>query len=186
MQVNGIDTPLLYASPAQANIQIPWEAAGQTQATLLITRNGVTQTMTIPLAASAPGLFTMNAGGTGQAAALIVTTPAVIAAPAGSFPGSRPIHAGEYLSLYGTGLGAVSSEPLTGRPAGCCYSTPATPLVTVGGVTATVQFSGLAPTLLGVYQVNILIPVNAPSGSAVPVALSLGGVASNTVTIAIQ
>jgi minor extracellular serine protease Vpr len=49
-----------------------------------------------------------------------------------------------------------------------------------------VQFSGLAPGLLGVYQVNILIPPNAPAGDAVPVALSIGGAASNTVSIAIQ
>jgi uncharacterized protein (TIGR03437 family) len=110
----------------------------------------------------------------------------VVAAAAGSFPGSRPIHAGEYLSLYGTGFGAVNSGQLTNTRANCCYSTTTTPVVTIGGVPATVQFSGLAPTLLGVYQVNILIPPNAPSGSAVPVVLTIGGVASNVVTIAIQ
>jgi uncharacterized protein (TIGR03437 family) len=186
MQIDGTDAPLLYASPTQANIQIPWEISGQTQATLLTTRNGVTQSMTIPLATYAPGLFTTNGDGTGQAAALIVATPPVIAAPAGSFPGSRPIHAGEYLSLYGTGLGAVNSPQATNTLAYCCDSTPTTPVVTIGGATATVQFSGLAPGLLGVYQVNILIPANAPTGSAVPVVLDIGGVASNTVTIAIQ
>jgi len=186
MQVNGTDAPLLYASPTQANIQIPWEVAGQTQATLLTTRNGVTQTTTTPLAAYAPGLFTTNGAGTGQAAALIVATPPAIAAPVGSYPGSRPIHTGEYLSLYGTGLGAVSSLQFTNTPANCCYSTPVTPTVTIGGVAATIQFSGLAPTLVGVYQINILIPANAPTGSAVPVTLSIGGVAANTVTIAIQ
>lgn len=53
-------------------------------------------------------------------------------------------------------------------------------------MSAIVQFSGLAPMLLGVYQVNILIPANAPCGSAVPVVLNLGGVTSNTVKIAIQ
>ena len=187
VQVNGVDSPLLYASPAQANIQIPWEADGQTQVTLLINRNGATHSMTVPLAKYAPGLFTTNGGGTGQAAALIVATPPAIPAPVGNFPGSRPIHAGEYLSLYGTGLGAVNQGQITDRPAsGCCSSTPTLPLVTVGGVPATVQFSGLAPTLLGVYQINVLIPANAPPGSAVPVALSIGGVPSNTVTIAIQ
>jgi uncharacterized protein (TIGR03437 family) len=186
MQASGIDAPLLYASPAQANIQIPWELAGQTQATFLVTRNGVTQSITIPLAAYAPGIFTTGGQGTGQAAALIVATSPVIAAPAGAFTGSRPIHPGEYLSLYATGLGAVNSPQFTNQLADCCYATPSTPLVTVGGVTAAVQFSGLAPSLLGVYQVNIQIPANAPAGDAVPVALSIGGASSNTVTIAIQ
>jgi uncharacterized protein (TIGR03437 family) len=58
--------------------------------------------------------------------------------------------------------------------------------VTVGGVPAVVQFSGLAPTLLGVYQVNVRIPSNAPTGSTVPVVLKIGGATSNTVTIAIE
>jgi uncharacterized protein (TIGR03437 family) len=186
IQVNGIDAPLLYASPSQANIQIPWELAGQSQAKLLVTRNGVTSTMTIPIAQYAPGLFSLNQNGGAQAAALIASTPPVIAAPAGAFPGSRPIHPGEYLSLYGTGLGAVKESQITNQPAYCCKSTTTTPTVTVGGVPATVQFSGLAPTLLGVYQVNILVPPNAPTGASVPVMLRIGGVTSNIVTIAIQ
>jgi uncharacterized protein (TIGR03437 family) len=40
--------------------------------------------------------------------------------------------------------------------------------------------------MIGVYQVNILIPANAPTGNAVPIVLNIGGVASNTVTVAIQ
>jgi uncharacterized protein (TIGR03437 family) len=67
------------------------------------------------------------------------------------------------------------------------HNTTATPLVTVGNVpVTTVEFSGLAPYTLAVYQINILIPDSAPTGNAIPVVLSIGGVASNTVTIAIQ
>ena len=107
------------------------------------------------------------------------------------FPGSRPIRHGEYLSLYATGLGPLStagSAPGTGMslPPGLLGYTATTPKVTVGTVPATVQFSGIAPLTIGAYQVNILIPDNAPSGSAVPVSLSIGGVLSNIVTIAIQ
>src|ERR1017187_8723423 len=63
IQVNGMDAPLLYTSPGQANIQIPWELAGQTQATFVTTRNGFSQTITIPIVPYAPGLFA--AGGQG-------------------------------------------------------------------------------------------------------------------------
>ena len=87
---NGNRAGLLYASPTQANIQIPWELAGESQATLTITRNGLSQMVTVPVAAYAPGLFAMNQLGTGQAAAVINTGE--IAAPAGTFPGSRAIH----------------------------------------------------------------------------------------------
>jgi len=188
VQLNGLDAPLLYTSPGQANIQIPWELFGSTQATLRATRNGVTQTIAIPLAPFEPGLFTMNGQGTGQAAALIANSnPAAIAAPAGAFSGSRPISRGEYLSLYGTGLGALHFSGQTDAVSpSCCNATTTTPLVTVGGQPATVQFSGFAPGLLAVYQINILIPASAPTGNAVPVTLSIGGVSSNTVTIAIQ
>jgi uncharacterized protein (TIGR03437 family) len=58
--------------------------------------------------------------------------------------------------------------------------------VTIGGVRGKVLFSGLAGGLVGVYQVNVQMPLNAPVGNAVPVLLSLDGVSSNTVTIAVQ
>jgi uncharacterized protein (TIGR03437 family) len=49
-----------------------------------------------------------------------------------------------------------------------------------------VQFSGLAPGFVGLWQINVQIPSNAPTGSAVPVYVVLGGVRSNSVTMAIQ
>jgi uncharacterized protein (TIGR03437 family) len=148
------------------------------------------------VAPMAPGLFTMNQQGSGQAAAMISTGP--IAAPVGAFPGSRPIHAGEYLAMFGTGLGAVNisydlTDGLITPPPSqyctniCVYRTTlTTPVVTVGGVPATVQFSGLEPYSIGTYQVNILIPANAPTGNAVPIVLKMGTIAANTVTVAIQ
>ena len=134
-----------------------------------------------------PALFTMNQGGTGQAAALISGT-ASIAAPNGAFPGSRPVRKGESVSLYGTGLGDVRNRPALGSPSPTnpLATTLATPTVTVGDVPATVSFSGLAPGFVSEYQVNIQIPDNAPTGDAVQVILSIGGVTANTVAIAVQ
>jgi len=59
-------------------------------------------------------------------------------------------------------------------------------VVAFGGVPATVTFSGFANGLLGVNQVSFTIPQNAPAGDAVPVVLTIGGVVSNAVTIALQ
>jgi uncharacterized protein (TIGR03437 family) len=49
-----------------------------------------------------------------------------------------------------------------------------------------VTFSGLAPGFIGEYQVNVLVPAGVTPGSAVPVVLTIGGVTSNTVTMAVQ
>jgi uncharacterized protein (TIGR03437 family) len=60
------------------------------------------------------------------------------------------------------------------------------PVVTVGAVNAPVSWSGLTPGFTGLYQINFLVPENAPAGSAIPVTVSLDGAASNTVTMAVE
>ncbi len=47
-------------------------------------------------------------------------------------------------------------------------------------------FSGPAPDFVGLYQVNAEVPANIPTGDAVPVVLTISGIPSNTVTIAVQ
>src|SRR5581483_5412497 len=121
--------------PGQINFQVPWEAAGSTLAAVTVT-TGVNQASggNIKVAQYAPGLFTTNQQGSGQAAALVAGT-AIIAAPAGMFPGSRPVKRGEYIELYGTGLGPVSNAPATGAPAPISplAQTTATATVSIGG-----------------------------------------------------
>jgi uncharacterized protein (TIGR03437 family) len=51
---------------------------------------------------------------------------------------------------------------------------------------ATVFLSGLAPGFVGLYQVNALVPAGLAANTAAPVVMSMGGVNSNTVTIAVQ
>jgi hypothetical protein len=90
--------------------------------------------------------------------------------------------------LYCTGLGPVTYPPPTGAAATSnpLSLTIAAPTVTIGGVPAQVAWSGLAPGSVGEYQVNVFIPANAPTGNAVPVVLSIGGVMSNAVEVAVQ
>ena len=61
----------------------------------------------------------------------------------------------------------------------------ATPLVTIGGISAKVILSGLAPGFVGLNQVNVQVPDGVTPGDAVPLVLTIGGVTSNTVTVAI-
>ena len=57
---------------------------------------------------------------------------------------------------------------------------------TVGGKAAAVQFAGLAPNFVGLYQVNVQIPEGVAAGSAVPLVLYQNGIASNAVTLALR
>jgi uncharacterized protein (TIGR03437 family) len=179
----GTQAPLYFVSGPQVNLQVPWELAGQSTASLAATLNGATgATQTVNLASAAPAIFTTNSQGTGQGAILDSSYHLV--------DSSNPATAGTtYILIYCTGLGAVKdNQPATGAPASLTAQaeTATTPTVTIGGVTANVSFSGLAPGYVGLYQVNALVPAGVAAGSAVPVAISMGDVISNTVTIAVQ
>jgi uncharacterized protein (TIGR03437 family) len=174
--VDNVAAPLFYVSPLQVNFQVPSiSIVKPTQVPLRITQGESFTTITVTLKPYAPALFTTNGQGSGQASAMISNTP-FLAAPIGTFPGSRPAKKGEFVSLFCTGLGAVSAAS----------TTLAAPTVSLGAASAPVSFSGLAPGFVGLYQVNFQIPTTASSGSAVAVVLMIGGSVSNTATIAIQ
>ncbi len=186
-QVGTLAAPIFMVSCGQANVQIPWEIAGQTQAAVTATAGGVTSTVEpATVAPFAPGIFSVNQSGSGQGAVEIAAT-AQLAAPVGFF-GNRPVKRGEYIAIYGTGFGPVTNQPATGAPALAAplsWTTSAT-TATIGGIVADVTFSGLVPGLTGLYQVNALVPASAPIGDQVQLVVRIGGVNSNTVTIAVQ
>ncbi len=188
MIIAGNDVPLFFVSPGLVNFQVPFlNVSGPSKVPLTINQGGQSTTVTVTVQPYAPALFTTNGGGTGQAAAEIANT-ASIAAPVGAFPGSRPIHIAEYLSIYCTGLGDVTNRPTLGSAAKASplSTTLASPAVSIGGVPGVVSFSGLAPGFAGLYLVNVRIPDTAPLGSAVPIVLAIGGFTSNTATIAVD
>ena len=101
---------------------------------------------------------------------------------------SAPAAAGEVVQVFATGLGATEPAVPSGQapPSGTLARVTATVTATVGGQPATVQFAGLAPGFVGLYQVNVQIPAGVTPGSAVPVVLLQNGVPSNTVSLAIR
>ena len=74
------------------------------------------------------------------------------------------------------GWGAVSNPPAAGAaaPNSPLSRTVATVGATIGGVNAPVIFAGLAPGFIGLYQVNVTVPLGAPVGGAVPLILLVG------------
>jgi uncharacterized protein (TIGR03437 family) len=178
--IGGIGVPLLYVSPSQINLQIPWELAGQAQASVVVTTAvGSSTAATVNISAAAPAIFTVNASGNGQGAVVNVQGQTAAAA--------TPVARGQYIQIYCLGLGAVSNRPSTGAAAvGASSPTLVTPTVAIGGLQVPASFAGLAPGFVGVYQVNALVPLGITPGSALPLSVSFSGAASQTVTIAVQ
>jgi uncharacterized protein (TIGR03437 family) len=186
--VKGVAMPLFYASSGQVNAILPIGLTADERDQLIVVRD-TTQSAPVDLlvADSDPGIFAVNSQGTGQGAILVGGT-SQIAAPSGSIPGANaaPASAGQTISMFVSGLGTVSNPPADGSPSSGNSLTTATPTVTIGGVPAQVTYSGLAPGEVGLYQVNAVVPAGVPTGSAVPVVITLGNGVSNTVTMAIQ
>jgi len=185
LMIGGQPLPLFYASDGQINAIVPTAIAANEHDQLIVVRD-TTQSAPADLlvADNNPGIFTFNQSGSGQGAILNAVS-GVLAAPAGTAPGSAPVTAGNYVSIYLSSLGAVSNPPADGNPAGSNSTTNLTPTVTIGGAPAAVSYSGLAPGEVGVYQINAIVPAGV-TGGAVPVVVTLGNGISNTVTIAIQ
>jgi uncharacterized protein (TIGR03437 family) len=124
-----------------------------------------------------------------QGAVLIAAT-GELAATTGRIAGRpcRPANRGEWVSIFCTGLGPVNNQPASGASAsGNPLSvTLLTPTVTIGRASAVVNFSGLAPGYVGLYQINAQVPLDSTAGRSVPVEVRIGSFTSNTAYIAVQ
>ncbi len=186
LTIDGLAAPQFFTSRNQLNVQIPWEAPlGTGSASVSV--GSSTASGQVQVVEYLPGIFTANGSGQGQGI-VVHGNSATLVAPTGTYGASYPSAKGEVLTMYCTGLGPVDHQPVTGNatPGDPLARTLTLPTVTVGNVAALVTFSGLSPGLVGLYQVNFQVPANAPSGNYVPVVLSIGGVASNSVTMAVS
>ena len=190
--MNGAAVPLFFVSPLQINFQIPWELLPLSTTTLTVTTPGGTSpAITVSLSSTGPGIFTINTANSSTQGAIQIANTTTFAAPLGAIIGaaSRPATTGDILTIYCSGLGAVTNRPADGFAAGRGSSLSnvlAHVTVTIGGTSAPVSFAGLAPAFVGLYQVNVSLPAGVASGNAVPVIVSTANLSSNIATIAVQ
>jgi len=97
---------------------------------------------------------------------------------------SDPVHRGDTLVLYLTGMGQVSPAVGNGLPgpANPLAVALAPPAVFLGDVSLPVLYAGLAPGEVGVYQINVQIPTSAPQGLSVPLTIGQGD-GTNTLSL---
>jgi uncharacterized protein (TIGR03437 family) len=169
MRVNGVPSPIYYVSPTQVNAQIPYEVSpGAATVTVSVGAN-LLPPIALTIQTSAPGLFLF-----GQDRALIQNQDGAINGPA------HPAAPGSIVTAYLTGQGplglpipsgnAAPSDPLIGAVAGIS--------ATIGGQNVEVTFAGMAPGLVGVFQVNLRIP--ALAAGDYPLAVGVGSAFSNS------
>lgn len=178
--ISGLSVPLLYVSPTQVNAQVPFAARPGQSLAATVQTGGVLASASAPLQVEefAPAFFTLNGMGSDAIAARHADYRLL--------DDAAPAVPGETVLLYCTGLGLLEPPlPQDGQAATGAQRTLTLPTVTMGGVSAIVDYAGAAPGFVGLYQINAVVP-SLPA-SKHEVVLSIGGKKSQTgVTIRIQ
>jgi uncharacterized protein (TIGR03437 family) len=174
--VNGTAIPLLFVSAGQINAQVPYET--KTGTAKLIVQAGGAQSaeVSFPVAATGPGVFTLQP--TNHVVAQNLPDFTLNGASAPTFPG-------QYVTLYVTGQGALDNPVATGAGApGNPLSLPLAPVVVkIGGQLAEVQFAGLAPGFVGLMQINVKIPQLAAGEQTVDVSVGTVSASQTMITV---
>jgi len=170
---------LLYVSPGQINVQVPWELQGQTSVQIKIGVGYIYGNVyTVPVADYSPAFFEFAPG---VVAAFDMNSQVVNA--------SHPAVRGLPATLFANGLGPVTNQPASGDPAGdepLSVVPDATPVtVTIGGTGAATLLAGLAPGYAGLYRVNVVIPANINAGNQT-ITIAVGGKTSKASGIVVQ
>ena len=159
------------------------EALGFTGRLTVVVQNGSVSSnpVTVPVAPTAPGIFTPNSSGSGPGAILHADYSLVNAA--------KPAISGETVLIFLTGMGGVSPTVADGTAGGSnplSKTTVSQIDVRIGGQPGTVIYSGLAPGFPGLYQMNVTLPPVFPFTGNVPVAIVTPNAAHDQVDIVIQ
>ena len=192
--INGIEAPLFFVSYAQINFQVPFGTAIGL-ATIRVMRDDA---MGNPISAAvdvrSPGIFLLGIGQYGIVTNFTQGTfplPADLGAAAG-LP-AAPARPGDAIVIWTTGLSTVTPAVATGEaaPFDPLAFADAVPNVLVGfglfGVPVQPFFVGLAPGFVGLFQVNLFLPVQLATNLRTPVTLEFSdGRRSNTVEIAVE
>ncbi|HEV3197873.1 MAG TPA: TIGR03118 family protein [Bryobacteraceae bacterium] len=182
---NGTAAPVLSASAAETKVIVPYELAGSTTASIVLTYNGATVAFQAQVAPAAPGLFTADLSGSGPL--WVFRTD--------DGPGSSAVARGSSVLLFATGEGSTNPPGQDGAVTADSNDTPGPVLrmpvlpvsLTIGGQPATVTHAYSARgSISAVMEIEVVVPQSAPTGTA-PVVLTVNGVNSQQgATVAVR
>jgi uncharacterized protein (TIGR03437 family) len=180
---DAVAAPMLFASYYQLKVIVPYEINGN-PTTQLVIQQGSNQTdpLKLNVVPATPGIFTQVGNGTGQA--VVLNQDGSLNSP------GNPAQRGSVVMIYANGGGQLNPPAVTGQITSNTpglLSVPAS--VSFGGdVADTPLYAGAAPGLVsGVIQVNVTVPMDAPTGPAVPLTMTLGnGKSTSGAMISVQ
>lgn len=182
---DNLPAPILYASDCQINAVVPFDVLPGLATFVDVQAAQTIGPLKLPVVAAAPGIFTDNRTGVGQAA--VLNQDGTLNSPA------NPAPVGSIVAVYMTGTGSLTPSLADGSvgPLSPPFPAPSHGVsATIGSVAAPVMFAGQAPGLIaGATQVNVQVPQGAPSGASVPLTISVGGYVSQVgqaVALAVQ
>jgi len=180
---NGLPAPVIYRASDQVDAVVPFGLAGRTTATTMLeiaTASGASTEISLPVAPSAPGIFTLSGSGAGRGA--ILNQDSTLNSP------DNPAERGSIIMIYATGAGQTDPPGTDGLIPTTVLPKPLLPVsVQVGGAAAEILYAGAAPgQISGVLQVNCKLPLHIAAGNAVPVLLKVGEATSPPVTVAVE
>jgi uncharacterized protein (TIGR03437 family) len=177
-----------YISADQVNVQVPLNLAAGTQPLIVTTAFGASAAYNLTVGPQ-PGVYAppfLTIGGKQYAGALLANSSTWVL-PTGAIAGftSQPAAPGDIITLYGVGFGPV----IQNVPAGVLAPEEQTMLtnqvqVMFGTTPATIQYQGLSPGSVGLYQLNIVVPSIA-ANDAVALTISQGEVTLPTLYTAV-
>ncbi|MBY0373050.1 MAG: hypothetical protein K2Q23_03595, partial [Bryobacteraceae bacterium] len=185
VSVEGRPAPIQFVSPAQINFIVPRDAPTLGRAEVLVTRASTGQILGagfVQMDSVSPAVFAVGAGGRGQVAALNQDNSVNSA--------QNPAQRGSIITLFATGFGNIPGAPADGVPVTSEIRTPGLLQVSIGTsfVPAdAILFSGLAPNLISVWQINVRIPMTVPPGNATPLGVRYRDTGAQTgLTVAVR
>jgi uncharacterized protein (TIGR03437 family) len=177
--VNNKPAPLYFVSPGQINALVPYSTQGTT-ATIIVQNGATSNTVTVPVAPTAPGVYSLDQSGSGPGA--------ILHADFGLVNASRPAAAGETVLIYLTGMGAVNPAVADGTAGASnpLNKSVADVVVLVAGQPAALLYNGLAPGFPGLYQINVTLPTFLAGGGNLPLAVQTNNAYHDQVDIPIK
>ncbi len=177
LSVNGTPVPLLFVSSTQVNAQLPDNVLGPSTVSIH-TPGGVSNSTHFTVQPAAPAVFMSGSAGPTTGLATVVR-----AANNQLVTPTNPIRPGDTLVIYLTGMGLTTPGVIAGVPAPVSPLALASdvPTVTLGGSHLDIQYAGLAPGEIGVYQINAVVPGSVTQGLSEPLVINQGSaIGANT------